>query len=90
MNKLKKLAVSFTLTCVLAVTAFADCAPAVPGQIPTSPCVCAPGETAAPPCAAQSTNDDSPVLGETSGPPALPVADVTDITEAVMWALSLF
>jgi hypothetical protein len=30
------------------------------------------------------------VPGETLAPPALPVVEVTDITEAVMWALSLF
>jgi hypothetical protein len=81
MNKLKKLAVSFTLMSVLAVTTFA-------GETPTPPCV--PGETHTPPCPAQSVNDDLAVPGETSGPPAQPVVDVTDITEAVMWALSLF
>ena len=88
MNKLKKLAVSFTLTCVLAGTAFADCA--VPGETSTPPCACAPGETSGPPCAAQSPNDDSTDLGETLAPPAQPAVDVTDITETVMWALSLF
>jgi hypothetical protein len=88
-NKLKKLAVSFTLMCVLAVTAFGDCEPAVPGQIPP-PCACAPGETSGPPCSSQSVNDDSTSAGEILTPPALPTVGVTDISEAVLWALSLF
>ena len=30
------------------------------------------------------------VPGQTCTPPALPVVDVTDIAETVLWALSLF
>lgn len=90
MTKLKRLAVSFTLMCVLAAAAFADCEPPLPGQIPSGPCVCAPGETSGPPCAAQTMNDAPEVPGETLAPPALPVVNVTDLTETVMWALSLF
>ena len=81
MKNLRKLGLSFTLIAVLSTAGFAD-------ETPSPPCV--PGETLAPPCAAQSVNDDSAVLGETSGPPAPPTVDVTDITEAVLWALSLF
>jgi hypothetical protein len=81
MNKLKRLAVSFTLTSVLAVAAFA-------GETSSPPCE--PGQTNSPPCAAQSVSDDSADLGEIQSPPALPPVDVTDITEAVLWALSLF
>jgi hypothetical protein len=81
MNHLKRLGLTFTLMSVLAVSAFA-------GETGSPPC--APGQTESPPCPAQSGTDDSADPGETSGPPALPTVDVTDITEAVMWALSLF
>ena len=82
MEKLKRLAVSFTLMSVLAVSAFG-------GETASPPC--APGETATPPCSSQSVDDGSTALGETLAPPASNTAvDVTDITEAVMWALSLF
>ena len=82
MNHLKRLGLTFTLMSVLAVTAFA-------GETETPPCA-NPGQTSSPPCAAQSVNDDSPVPGETLAPPALPAVDVSDITAAVLWALSLF
>ena len=81
MKYFKTLTLAFTLTFVLATAAFA-------GETSTPPCV--PGETLTPPCAAQPLNDDLAVPGETAAPPALPAVDVTDITEAVMWALSLF
>lgn len=81
MNHLKRLGLIFTLMSVLAVAAFA-------GETPSPPCV--PGETNTPPCAAQSVNDDPVIPGETAAPPALPAVDITDITGAVMWALSLF
>lgn len=79
MKNLRKLGLSFTLIAVLSTAVFA-------GETLAPPCV--PGETLAPPCAAQS--DDSAVPGETHSPPAAPVVDVTDISEAVLWALSLF
>jgi hypothetical protein len=66
---------------VLAVSAFG-------GETASPPCV--PGETATPPCSSQSVNDDPLVPGETLTAPTLPTVDVTDITETVMWALSLF
>ena len=81
MKTLKRLALSLTLMSTLSVVAVA-------GETNSPPC--APGETSTPPCAPQSVNDDSAVLGETAAPPALPVVDITDLTEAVMWALSLF
>ena len=81
MNKLRRLAVAIALTSVFALTAFG-------GETNSPPCE--PGQTNSPACAAQSANDDSADPGETSGPPAVPAVDVTDITEAVMWALSLF
>ena len=80
MNHLKRLSLTFILVFVLSVTAFAE---------PLTP-PCAPGQTESPPCAAQSVNDASVVPGETLPPPALPAVDITDITEAVMWALWLF
>jgi hypothetical protein len=81
MNKLGRLGLSFTLVAVLATAVFA-------GETPSPPCV--PGETLAPPCTAQPLNDDSTDPGETLTPPAAPTVDVTDISEAVLWALSLF
>ncbi len=81
MRNLRKLGLSFTLIAVLSTVVFA-------GETPSPPCV--PGETLAPPCPAQSVNDDSLDLGGTVTPPAEPMVDVTDITEAVLWALSLF
>jgi hypothetical protein len=81
MKNLKRLALSLTLMSALSVTAFA-------GETSSPPCV--PGEIQSPPCVAQSVNDESAALGETNSPPAEPMVDVTDITEAVMWALLLF
>jgi hypothetical protein len=81
MKYLRKLSLCLTLICILAAAVFAE-------ETGTPPC--APGETSTPPCTAQPLNDDSADPGETSGPPALPAVDVTDITEAVLWALSLF
>lgn len=81
MEKLKRLAVSIALMSVVAGAAFG-------GETNSPPCE--PGQTGTPPCASQSLNDDSAGPGETLPPPALPAVDVTDITEAVFWALSLF
>lgn len=81
MKNLKRLALSFALMSALSATGFA-------GETASPPCV--PGEVQSPPCIAQSVNDESAVLGETNSPPAEPMIDVTDITEAVLWALSLF
>lgn len=81
MEKLKRLAVSFTLMSVLAASALA-------GETPSPPCV--PGETLSPPCSSQSVNDDPVVPGQTSSPPALPVVSVTGMAETMLWALLLF
>lgn len=81
MKHLKRLALSFILTSALSIAGFA-------GETASPPCV--PGEVQSPPCVAQSVNDASAVPGETHSPPALPVVDMTDISEAVFWALLLF
>lgn len=81
MQHLKRLTLAFTLMSILATAAFA-------GETETPPCA-NPGQTNSPPCAPQSVNDDSAVPGETHSPPVVPAVDVTDITETVMWALSL-
>jgi hypothetical protein len=81
MEKLRRLALSLTLMSVLSASAVA-------GETNTPPCL--PGEVQSPPCAAQSVNDGSADPGETLTQPALPVVDVTDMSEAVLWALSLF
>ena len=81
MKSLRRLALSLTLMLVLSVAAFG-------GETNSPPCV--PGETASPPCPGQSVNDDSADPGETLTTPTMTAVDVTDITEAVMWALSLF
>ena len=79
MEKLKRLALSLILMSVLAAVAFG-------GETQSPPCV--PGETASPPC---SPMTDPTTPGETSTPPASSTSvDVTDLTEAVIWALSLF
>ena len=83
MKNLKRLVMSFTLIAVLSTAVFA-------GETNTPPCV--PGETSSPPCPTQSVTEDpdAVVLGETETSPALPAVDITDISEAVLWALSLF
>lgn len=81
MSHLKRLGVTFTLMSVLSLTAFA-------GQTESPPC--APGQTESPPCSSQSINDDSEALGQTETPPASETVELTDIAEAVFWALTLF
>jgi len=81
MENLKRLGLSLTLIAVLATAVFA-------GETPSPPYVC--GETGTPPCPTQSVTDDSADPGETLAPPAQAAVDVTDISEAVLWALSLF
>jgi hypothetical protein len=81
MKHLRRLFLSFTLMCVLAGATFG-------GETQSPPC--APGETNTPPCVVETVNDDSAPLGETSTSSALPVVDVTDITEALLWSLLLF
>jgi hypothetical protein len=65
MKNLKRLGVSFTLMCVLAVVALG-------GETSAPPCAPPePGETSAPPCAAaQMSLDDSAAPGEVNSPPA--------------------
>ena len=81
MNHLKRLGLTFTLMSVLAIAAFA-------GETEGPPC--APGELSSPPCISQSMTDDSTEPGEILTQPASSVVDVNDITDAVLWALSLF
>ena len=84
MKYFKTLTLAFTLMFVLATAAFA-------GETSSPPLPpCPPGETQGPPCVAQSVNDESPVLGETTVPSALDAVDVTDIAETLLWALLLF
>ena len=62
MKNLRRLGISITLLCVLAVAAFA-------GDTSSPPC--APGDTSSPPCAmAQVAPDDSVIPGDTNSPPA--------------------
>jgi len=81
MTYLRRLSLSLTFVCVLSAAAFA-------GETGTPPC--APGELQSPPCPGQSVNDGSSLPGETESPSAAPLVEMTDLTEAVMWALSLF
>jgi hypothetical protein len=81
MTTLKELGLSFTLICVLMVTAFA-------GETSAPPC--APGETSGPPCTSQAVTDGSTNPGETDTPPVSNSVDITTIAEAAFWSLSLF
>jgi hypothetical protein len=81
MKHLRRLFLSLTLMCALAGVSLG-------GETQSPPCV--PGETNTPPCVVQTVNDDSAALGETASPPAEPLVDVTDITEALLWSLLLF
>ena len=80
MNHLTRLSLTFILMFVLSAAAF--------GEPLTPPC--APGQTESPPCSSQSVSDEPVVPGQTNTPSAEPVVNVTDLTETVMWALSLF
>lgn len=85
MKSVKTLTLAFTLLFVLATASFAG-----ETNCPPEPPPCVPGETQGPPCTAQPLNDDSADPSELLTPPALPTVDVSDISEAVLWALSLF
>ena len=80
MDYLKRLSLTFILMFVISATAFAETL--------TPPC--APGQTESPPCSSQSVNDDTVDPGQINTSPAEPTVDVTDISEVVLWALSLF
>jgi hypothetical protein len=72
MKNLRRLVISITLLCLLAMPAFADDA-------------CVPGATNSPPCAsAQVTEDDSVVPGATNSPPALSSEPEYSIAEATV------
>lgn len=83
MKSLMKLGAAIALTLALALTAFADCVPPVPGQIDTPPC-----------SVAQITPDDPTAPGEILTPPASNAENEFTISEATMSvllsALSLF
>jgi hypothetical protein len=81
MEKLKTLALAFTLMFVLAAFAFA-------GETSGPPC--APGQTETMPCSSQSLNDGSTAPGQTSTPPASDAVDVIGIAEVALSVLSLF
>ena len=82
MEKLKALALSFTLMSVLAVPAFA-------GETEGPPAPCVPGETQTPPCSSQSLSDGSTAPGQTEAPQASNAVDVIGIAEAALSVLSL-
>jgi hypothetical protein len=83
MKSLTRLSAAIALTFALALTAFADCVPPVPGQIDTPPC-----------SVAQKTPDDPTPPGEILTPPASNAENEFTISEATMnvllSALSLF
>ena len=76
MKNLKRLGVSFTLMCVLAMATFA-------GETNSPPCAPPdPGEVNSPPCAGgQMLPGDSLTPGDTSAPPALNAGDSLSVAE---------
>jgi hypothetical protein len=93
MKYLSRLSLSLIFICILSAAGFAGetgTPPCTPGETGTPPCACATGQTNTPPCSSQSVIDAPVVPGETLSPPAAPAVDITAITEAVIWALSLF
>ena len=84
MKNLRRLGISITLLCVLAVAAFA-------GDTSSPPC--APGDTSSPPCAsAQMTPDDSVAPGTVNSPPASGVEiSITEVAlDLLLDTLSVF
>lgn len=83
MTSLKKLSAAVFLTCVLGLTAFAECLPAAPGQTEGPPCV----------SAAQTAPDDPTAPGQTEGPPAASESaemELASLAEIVLNVLTLF
>ena len=80
MLNLKKLGAAVLLTCVLGLTAWADCPN--PGIIGSPPCV----------SAAQTAPDDSTAPGQIEGPPApdAPSVELPSLTEIALNVLMLF
>lgn len=81
MTTLKRLGLSVTLISAFAMAAIAGqtqtpCAPPVPGEIDSPPCV-----------AAQSMPDDGVAPGETSSPPAANAVSGYSVTELALGAL---
>ena len=85
MKNLKRLGISVTLLCLLAMTALA-------GETNSPPCSNDPGSTNSPPCAAaQVAPDDSVIPGDTNSPPASNSGAEYSVAEmAVDLALLLF
>ena len=79
MRNLKRLGAAVVLTFALGLTAFADCAPPAPGEVPTIPCA-----------AAQLTPDDSASPGETSAPPASNEVDILSVADMALDLLLIF
>lgn len=75
MKNLKRLCVSVTLLCLLAMPVFGD----------GNDSSCQPGSTTSPPCvAAQVTDDESIFPGSTNSPPALSSETEYSIAEATV------
>ena len=80
MKSLKRLSAAITLTFALALAAFADCVPPVPGEILRPPC-----------SVAQITPDDPVALAEPSASSTSGVIEISVTTlEVILSALSLF
>ncbi len=79
MKNLKRLGVSVTLVCLLAMAAFAGetnsppCAPPAPGQTETMPCT-----------SPQMTPDNSTAQGGTNAPPAANDGNALSVTEVAI------
>ena len=80
MKSLKRLGAAIALTFVLALTAFADCVPPVPGEILTPPC-----------SVAQITPDDPVASAEPSASSTSGVIEISVATlDVLLSALSIF
>lgn len=82
MTNLRKLGAAVFLTCVLGLSAFADCPSPTPGQTEGPPCT----------SAAQPTPDDSTAPGIMNGPPVseAPSVDFASLAEIALNLLTLF
>ena len=81
MNSLKKLFVALSLTCMLAIAAFA-------GETDTPPCV--PSENTPTCSSAPVTSTDSVTQGDTQTPPDPELVSATTILEDTLMVLLLF
>jgi hypothetical protein len=79
MKTLKRIFAAGAVTLFLAIAAFADCEPPVPGQTQTPPC-----------STAQPATDDSTVPGQLETPPASDSVDLVTVAEDAITTLLLF